>query len=341
MGKTRTRVFVAGALGLGLALTGCASGQGGDSGDGGDATGEVKVAYLVGHVSDFTKAQLAGVERAGAEQGAAVDLVAAEDSSADGQDKKCQDIVTAKTYDAIVLDAADGQALTICAEEAIAAGIPVVSGWTALGPDPRSTEIQIEGQAGSVVLNPEEYYGQMFDIIVNACEGIDPCKVVSVIGFKGYTPENIRVESWEERVQDHPNIEFVAWGEDAYDAASAVPVATDLLRANPDASVYTGSGDTTTVAVIPVLEELGLIGKVKLIGDGASERGLEAVKNGDMYGTVPLFPNELGYQAGLRAIAAAKGEAIPDPAALNVNELFPELPRIIDQSNADLFTAEW
>lgn len=341
MRSTRAGAFAAGVLGILLALTGCAGGQGGNGSDGGGDGEQLEIAYLVGHISDFTKAQMSGIERAAEENGAKVTVFDADDSSPETQDKKCQDIISSGRFGAMIIDAADGEALSFCAQEAIEAGIQVVSGWTPLGSDPRSVDIQIDGQAGAVVLNPEEYYGQMFDIVVEACADIDPCKVVSVIGFKGYTPENIRVETWEERVKDHPNIQFVAWGEDSYDPASAVTVATDLLRANMDASVYTGSGDTTTVAVLPVLEELGLLGKVKLIGDGASERGLEAVKNGDMFGTVALFPNELGYQAGLRAIAAAKGEAVPEPAALNVNEIFPDLPRIINRENADLYTAEW
>ena len=32
---------------------------------------------------------------------------------------------------------------------------------------------------------------------------------------------------------------------------------------------------------------------------------------------------------------------MPEPAALNVNEIFPDLPRIINRENADLYTAEW
>lgn len=337
---TRPAVLAAGALAIGLAAVGCSSSSAGNADAQNTSAGDVELAYLVGHISDFTQAQLAGIERAAEERGANVTIFDAEDSSAETQDKLCQDIIAAGRYDSLVIDASNGQTLTVCAEDAIAAGIQVVSAWTAIGPDPKSTEIQVGGQAGGVVLNPEEYYGQMFDIVVDACEGIDPCKVVSVIGFKGYTPENIRVESWEQRVKEHSNIHFAAWGEDSYDAAAAVANGGDLLRANMDADVYTGSGDTTTVAMIPVLEELGLTDQVKLIGDGASKRGLAAIESGDMFGTIPLFPNELGYQAALRAIDAAEGKEIEQPA-LNVNDIFPELPRIITKENANLFTPEW
>lgn len=336
--------LIALVAGVGLLLTSCAS-DGGDNGSSDDASvseDTVEIAHLVGHISDFTQAQHAGIQRAAEENGANVTIFDAEDSSAETQDRLCQDIISANRFDSIVLDAADGQALQVCVEEAIAAGIEVVTIWTPVGPDPRTSDIQVEGQAGAVVVNPEEFYGLVFDVLVEACADLDPCNVVSVIGFKGYTPENIRVESWEAWAEDHPNINFLAWGEDSYDAAQAVVTAQDLLRANPDVDVYTTSGDTTAVAVIPVLEELGMDGQVKLVGDGASERGLAAISSGEQFGSVPLFPQEMGYQAALRAIAAAKGEEIPQPAALNaVADLFPDLPRFVNQSNADQFTPEW
>ena len=83
----------------------------------------------------------------------------------------------------------------------------------------------------------------------------------------------------------------------------------DALRANPDIDGVFCAWDAGTIAVIPVLEQAGILDEVALLGFDAAPDALKQMKEGKVDADIAQYLFKIGYQGVEAAVKAAKGEA--------------------------------
>lgn len=290
----------------------------------------------------YTAAVSDGATEVAEQMGASVSVFGA-DPAYDpvAQSNQIQDAITSGEYDAFIIYAVDGNAVVPDVEDAVEAGITVVAADVVIGPDSRSTEpcCGIVSYVGRTGYDHGMMLGEM---IVQACEGIDPCEVGYLNGAQSLTIDQDRVAAIEEVLSEHDHIEIVANQEAFYLEDEGLEVAQNILLANPDIDVLATSGDQMMLGAEQAVIDAGLEGEVRLLGNGTSERGYEAVQEGRFWANYADIPYTMGQIAAGIAVDALRGEDVP--SFVNNDEQIPPLPEggpIITQENVDQFESQW
>lgn len=273
---------------------------------------------------------------------AAGGTVQAFDAGFDPQEQlnQIQDAITAGTFQAFVIYSVDGVGVTVGVDAAAEAGIPVIALDAPINAD-RTTLVPYKNVAGQIARTGRGDGEHIGKAIVMACEGIDPCKVAFLIGFQEFPLDLDRQTAVEAIVAEHANIQIVAVQAADYTAEKGNSVTTDILQANPDLNVIASVGDQMIVGAELAVEDAGLTG-IKLIGQGGSVDGYNAVKEGRWFATIANLPFTNGQIAGQMALQAISGDLII--RSVNMYDQSPPLPAsgpIITQESAADFTPQW
>jgi ribose transport system substrate-binding protein len=251
------------------------------------------------------------------------------------------DAITAGGFDAFVIYSVDGVGVTVGVDAAAEAGIPVIALDAPINPD-RRTLVPYVNVAGQIARTGVGDGTQLGNAIVMACEGIDPCEVAFLIGFQGFPLDLDRVDTINSIIASHSNIQMVAVQEAQYLEDVGFDVTTDLLQANPGLDVVASVGDQMIVGAELAVQDAGLEDQVKLIGNGASGPGYDAVVEGRWFATIANIPFTNGQIAGQMALQAIDGTLIV--RSVNMYDQAPPIPPsgpIITQENAAEFTPQW
>lgn len=232
------------------------------------------------------------------------------------QVQQCQDALATGDFDAFIILPVDN-AVVPCIEEAIAKGIKVVSHNFPLGDDYTTPKPQVEGQAGVVMRVPSLDGEARGDMIVEACEALNPCEVAIIEGSLGITYGRVRLQATEDVFKDHPTIKVVSRNEGGWVRDDSFKVTQDLMQAHPGLDVIATGGDQGALGAEQGVESAGGKvgngpGEVRIVGIGASTPGIEAVKAGRWWGTTTWLPFVEGTLIAEFAIKAVRGEPIED-----------------------------
>ena len=266
-------------------------------------------------------------------------------SDPQAQIAQCQDALAQNKFDAFVLKAVAGPTMIQCAEDAIAAGIKVVAQGNALGPDPSSVELQVDGLSGSVIHSAKTNGEGLMELVDLACQakGEPECEVIYLFGPLAFDYSSISRDVLYAAIEaDHPEIKVVAEQTQNFSPDEAIQAAQQLLPANPGTDVLALDCSFCAVALVDVLAELGLSDSVYLLASASDAASIEQVKTGDQFGEVLLLPATEARIAMEFAIKAARGEDLGDDVTIDVaKDRSPTGTIIITQDNAEGFTAEW
>jgi ribose transport system substrate-binding protein len=350
MNKARRTVWVVVAiLGAAFALAAvaaCGGDGGGGGGGGGDEAGggggqeSVNIAvFLASAANTYSQAQLEGAKKAAEELGAEV-------TSFDGafdtnkQIAQIQDATASGKYQAFVVSANDGNAVVPELENAAAQDIKIACMLAPCGPDLTSLEPQTDAVIAHTGTSFPNNGSAIAELVVQACENKDPCEVAYIPGLLRTAPyEGARLDGFKSVIEENPNIKIVAIQEGQYLADPALKVTQNILQANPGLDVIASSGDQMIVGAEEAVNDAGKQGEVVLVGNGASEIGVQAVKEGRWFGTAVYLPYSEGYEATKIVIQAARGEE-GLPSSVNTDEL-ADPSTVINRDNADQFEPEW
>jgi ribose transport system substrate-binding protein len=302
----------------------------------------VNIAFFTALGNTYLEATLEGLEEAAAEGGDV--SITPFDSKFDAttQFKQIQDAIASQKFDAFVVWPVDGNALVPVVKQAADAEIPVVDTNFPIGDNFTTSEPQVEGVLGSVILPATDVGKALGDMTIQACEKADPCKVAEIVGYAGSPFDTAAEESLKETVASAPEVDIVATQPGEYLADPAYKAVQNILQANPDIKVITTIGDQMANGAEKAVAAAGLTGKVQIIGEAASVPGVQKVREGKWFGTVIALPKTEGQIAGEMVIKGARGEPV-DPDGVNPVES-AGLPPYITQKNADSladFTGEW
>ncbi len=315
------------------ALAGSGSGSGSEDGE-----DNIQIAYLSASSSNtWLTASRNAMEAEAEKVGATITEFDAKFEPGVAADQ-IQDVITAGTYQGIIIATNDGTAVVPAIEDALEAGIEVVILNQVIGDQLDTADPQISGVAASVIAPPKGTGERLGKLAVQACEGQDECSVVYMYGIKG-TPYDTAVrEGFDEVVSASPGITVVAEAEGGYLGADEPRKAIqDVLQAYPDFDVLVGTGDQQISGALLALEDAGKT-DVKTIGVGASEPALEAIKDGTWFGDVAGVPDDEG-KAAFDALMSAITDGT-DSGGIDVVSSLPD-GGLITAENVDLFTAQW
>jgi ribose transport system substrate-binding protein len=276
-----------------------------------DANKEVNIAFFNAVAANaYTAATLKSIEKvAGTSNAKVTSFDAGFDQNK--QISQMQDAITTGRFDAFIVLPVNGTVLTDVTTQAVEAGIKVVAVFNGIGPDIDSIEPQVPGQT-SVVAQKLSVNGTLLgEEIVKACEGTDPCTTVYMPGSFKQATEKVRLDALKAVVEKVPTIKLVASAEGGYLADPAFKASTDVLQANKNVNVFATSGDQMMTGILRAVEDRGLLGKIKLIGDGTTIEGVQWVREGKVVADPVAVPGAEGEKAAELAIKAARGETVP------------------------------
>jgi ribose transport system substrate-binding protein len=233
----------------------------------------------------------------------------------------------------------DNTTMVPCAKQAIAAGIKVTSTDTVIGPKYGSSEIQVKGVSGQVVLAPTSDGKAAANLVKKACQGDSKCNVALFVGVPQLAYSAQHLKAVKSQLQGESNITIVAQLTVGLDMPDKAAGATeDLLTAHPDLDVISADDDSSLQGALRVLQKRN--SKVKAIGDGGSVAGVQAIKDGREFGTVVSLPRSDVKVATEMAIKAARGQNIANPS-VDYATLSPIGTLELTKENASKFQAEW
>ena len=258
--------------------------------------------------------------------------------NADLQTTQLQDVVASGQYDGIILVALNGPGLVPDVEAALEAGHQVVLFNQIVGDDLSTNEPQVAGIAASVLAPPVLTGERAGRLTIQACAGLDPCRVVYIFGIRGIPLDVALRQGFDSVVADQPNIEIVAEGEGQYlGPEGGINAIQDIMQAQPDFDVVVGA-DQPLQGIELVLTDEGKLDDVALIGLGGSSPAIEGIRDGRWFATVfyaPASEGRLAMEAMVAALADGTYTGGVDPNGSFADE------GMVTAANVDQFTAEW
>jgi ribose transport system substrate-binding protein len=315
-----------------------------DSGDGAASSGtqtekkaakapKIAVIYTVSS-SDYQGAQEEGITKVVEREGGSFETF---NANFDPQKliSDCQDAVSSGRFNAILLQTLAPPLGVPCVTAAKAANIPVVALNGAIGKDANSTEPQVDGVVGGVYSTPDDTAASAVELATEACKDLDPCNIIAEVASPNDPLTNESVAAVAKEV---PNAKIVAKFASGFDPGQVAQKMPDLLSAHKDANVFLSIADSSALAAIPALKQAGMLGKVKLLGDGGSREGVKAVADGTMFGSSGNWPRQEGEITAEMAVKAINGEPI-DPVGMLQSDI--DDPDTLTKDTVGDFKPEW
>jgi ribose transport system substrate-binding protein len=209
-----------------------------------------------------------------------------------------QDITTQKTFQGITFLPLDAVGVIPAVKKATAAGIQVVNFNNPVGNNFKTSAVNVPGMAGTVIESQYLRGTWLAQMAAQACKGISDCQIGFIGG--GASSAEVAIKSgFLDEMKKHPNMHMVAYSlGGGYLPGPSQKVAQDMLQAHHSMNVITGSGDQMMRGAALAINSAGLQKQVKIIGLGASEIAVAAVKAGQWYGTVITQPLDQGRLTG-------------------------------------------
>jgi len=243
---------------------------------------------------------------------------------ANTQISQIQDAITAGDWDAFIIQANDGNAVIPVIEEALAAGIPVVGEFTPIGPDFSTVEPQVEGLI-FVGAAPVDNGVILAEMAIEACEGINPCNVAFLEGFRALPLDVARTEAFHATIASAAGVELITSVEGGYLPDTGLSAAQDVLVAHGDVHVMVGSSQAILGAE-QAANDAGV--SVKLIGNGGARQAVDAVREGRWHAVFLDAERDAGRTAFELAVLAATGGN--PPSSFDTTTLVPNVKGTAD-----------
>lgn len=324
----------AGALALAATLAACSPDSSEPSGESdtltiGFAMPDASVTYWTAYVN--------GVEEKAKELGVKVQFTDARNDTNTQLEQVNSLVVT--DVDGIVLPPVDTTSLLGAATAAQDANIPLITSNRALeteygGVDGASPKIHVG-------FNDVEIGQQQGEMVVAACEGIDPCQVALLMQPLGSTPQIERTEGFKKVVEKESNIMIVSEQSDNLDANTAMELTRTIVQQNPDLTLIASQYDDTAVAAAQAVDEAGRGDDVRVFGIGGSKAGVAAVVAGTLAGTVWVSPRTDGADALAAMVSILRGDAITGLETVNGRPTLPVGLVQVTAENAADYPGEW
>ena len=252
-------------------------------------------------VAEFWGMLLSGVQKAADEYGIELEvLTSPTEVDIDTQIDLIRQ-VTEEKPDVMILSAADYNRCAKATEEAIAAGIGVVS---------VDTDVNASGRACFVSSNNYQIGQEMGHAMASYLP--DGGKVAVIQHMLTTTTGIDRTRGVLDALTAAGNIEIL--GSFCCDNSTdrAQTITQTLLAENPDIRGFVCTNEVCNVGAANALVELGLGGKVLVVGCDNSQRQVQFLEQNIIQAIVTQRPFNMGYMAIQQAVRVANGEKTED-----------------------------
>jgi ribose transport system substrate-binding protein len=129
-----------------------------------------------------------------------------------------------------------------------------------------------------------------------------------ITGTPGAASSVERERGLDKELAKHPNIKIVARQAGFYDRAKSLPVAENMLQANPKAEAIIGFNDEIAMGTFAAAKAQNR--KLIITGTDGNRDALQAIKSGDLTMSIVFDLREAGRLAVERADAHLKGQQV-------------------------------
>jgi ribose transport system substrate-binding protein len=243
-----------------------------------------------------------------------VDFKLLEAADADSQAQQIQQVISEKP-DVLVVLPQDGESLTPVAQQAEAAGIPVVN-IDRLFTQPDAATATILGDNYQIGILAAEYIANELK-----CKG----NVVEVQGLAGISVTQERTEGFTDQLKKScpdGGIEVVAQQPGDFDPAKGLTVMENILQSEDQIDAVYTHDDDMAQGVVQAIRNAGRDDEMFLTGVGGSSDAMEQIEEGGLYRATFLYNPNMAATAVTMARLLALGEGFPELVP-------PEVPRQI------------
>lgn len=208
-----------------------------------------------------------------------------------------QDMIS-RGVDGIVLAACDENALVQSVQQAIDAGIPVVTMDSGVKSDLPYSFVATDNVAGARAA--AETLAKMIG---------EEGKVGLIPFVPGAATSELREQGFKEGIKAFPKIELVATLYCNSDVARAMDVTQDMLTANPDLKGIFAANEPAAIGAAQAIKTAGKAGEVILVAFDAAEEEISALREGAIQALIVQNPFKMGHdsvQAVLDVIGGAQ-----------------------------------
>lgn len=319
----RQRALLGGALiaAVGMVASACGSSPAATNASGGGSHKKIDVAFFgFASANSFAQATWAGVQKATKQYHGQAHFFDG-NFSATTQVQQMKDALVSQQYNVWVVQANDGASVVPEVQQAVKAGITVVAEFTPIGTRYNTDKPQVPGIISFI--DVPTHNGKMLGKLgIEACATVPtkPCHVAYLQGDPSLPLDNARTQAVLTELKTDPNVSVVGTPVGGYTQSQGLTVGQDLLTAHPNVNVIIGSSQAIEGVQI-ALKHAGLLGKIKLIGNGGSVQAVNGVKSGDWFATYYIPETTEGYMATKYGIEHAQGKKVP--TATNAANVFP------------------
>jgi ribose transport system substrate-binding protein len=254
-----------------------------------------------GFQHQFWQAVKLGAENGAAEFG--VDITFEGPPTESDVDKQIEMLAAALAKDpaAICFAALDSKAAVPLLEEAAAKGIPVIGFDSGVDSDIPVTTAATDNIAAAAYAADK------------MAEAIGGAGEVAVIVHDQTSRTGIdRRDGFVNRMAEaYPDITVVDVQYGGGDQLKSTDLAKAIIQANPNLKGFFGANEGSIIGVLNAVTELGMEGKLTIIGYDAGKQQKDAVRSGLMLGSVSQDPVGIGYKCVESAVKALAGEELP------------------------------
>lgn len=289
-----------------LSLMACGNKVTQSSGTSSNSTGKIDKQIIIGlAIAGMSSAYLMPVaeyaKKEAEAQGAKLVLM---DAQWDAQ-KQADQIANliAQKVDAIILNPVDAKSLLPSLKKVKEAKIPVIN------LNMRVADTLLDYVDTYVGASMPEEAELAAELMIDAL-GDKGGEIVIIEGSPGSDAQIYRTQAFKDKIAAKSNIKIVGIANGGWDRAKAMSAAEDLLTKNPNIAGIYCHDDNMSIGAIEAAKAAKKADKIKFVGIGGSIDGLEAIKKGDLYGSVTQPPDWEGAQSVKCAIDAVKGQQL-------------------------------
>lgn len=235
----------------------------------------------------------------------------------------------ARGVDLIIIIPADAIGAIPAVEKAKEAGIPIMALVNAVGLDPSSKYPGLISYIGQ----DEAYTGGLCGEMALEQLGEKGGNVLIIEGQPGTPCQINRTRGFIEKIGVNPQIKIIGiQAAVGWDPEKAMRIMEDYLQTGVQIDFLFTHFDGLSLGALQAIEAAGKLGQIIVVGIDGSKGGLDAVREGKMYGDTWISPVKQGRVGVEMAVKYLQGETIPEFVPVNqirvtienVDEIVPD-----------------
>lgn len=202
--------------------------------------------------------------------------------------------------DAIVMAATDYNKLVPVAQAIVKAGIKLITVDSSINSNDALSFIATDNLAAGRKAGDE---------MAKLLDGDSRIAIISYI--QGTSTQMEREKGTRERLLEDSRFSIVGTYYSEGVVEKSYDITKELLTKDPDLAGIVGLNEPSTVGAGKAIKELGLVGKVKLVGFDSSVDEVKLLEEGVLQATIVQKPFNMGYLSVKSAVEAVNGQKIP------------------------------